>query len=160
MKQASAPKPAPAGSQIRALGAKVVNFQGFDTFPTPIGTTRVRCVSDEVTSNCPVTGQPDWYVVEIDYVPAKLCLESKTIKLYLQSFRDAGNFCETFATIIARDVWNALQAESVMVTVHQKPRGGVAIHSSALWTKCTQEEWDKAAKKLSKAENQSPRRSL
>lgn len=123
--------PAPKGSKIHALGKKVSNFGGFDTFPTPAGCKRVICVSDEVTANCPVTGQPDWYIVEIDYEPFKRCIESKTLKLYLHSFRNAGHFCEAFASLIASDIKEATAARRVTVTVRQKPRGGVAIHATS-----------------------------
>ncbi len=111
---------------IRALGRKVTDFKGFDTFPAPKGVSSVKCVSDEVTAVCPVTGQPDWYTVEIVYNPHKLCVESKTLKLYLQSFRNAGHFCENFSAIIAKDLQAALLCP-VSVKVTQKPRGGVAI---------------------------------
>lgn len=122
--------PAPAGSKISALGKKVTSFEGFDTFPTPKDLKRVLCVSDEVTANCPVTNQPDWYVVEIDYVPNKLCVESKTLKLYLHSFRNQGHFCEAFSSIIAHDIKKAIKPKSITVTVRQKPRGGVGIHAT------------------------------
>lgn len=122
------PKP-----NLKALGKKVTDFQGFDTFETPHGVCAVTCISDEVTAVCPVTGQPDWYQVEISYIPNKKCVESKTLKLYLQSFRNQGHFCEAFAAIIARDIHRALEAERVSVKVIQKPRGGVAIEATAVY---------------------------
>jgi 7-cyano-7-deazaguanine reductase len=84
-------------------------------------------ISKEVTAVCPVTGQPDWYEVEIEYAPDKKCIESKTMKLYLQSFRQEGLFCEAFADKIAEDVFQAILPVSVDVRVTQVPRGGVAI---------------------------------
>jgi 7-cyano-7-deazaguanine reductase len=77
-----------------------------------------------------VTGQPDYYVVRVSYNPSKFCVESKTVKLYFQKYRNKGLFCEAFAAKIARDFCEALQT-AVMVTVEQKPRGGVAISASA-----------------------------
>jgi 7-cyano-7-deazaguanine reductase len=123
----------PAGN-INALGKRVTRFQGFDTFPTPPGVTSVECISDEVTSNCPVTEQPDWYVVKIVYVPEKLCVESKTLKLYLQSYRNQGLFCEAFAAKIASDLSKKLDCY-VEVSVTQKPRGGVSIVGHAVFDK-------------------------
>jgi 7-cyano-7-deazaguanine reductase len=123
----------PAGN-ISALGKRVTRFTGFDTFPTPAGVTSVECISDEVTSNCPVTEQPDWYVVKIVYVPGKLCVESKTLKLYLQSYRSQGLFCEAFAAQIAKDIAKALDCY-VEVSVTQKPRGGVSIVGHAVFDK-------------------------
>jgi len=116
---------------FKALGRKVTKFEGFETFQRPIGIERVICTSDEVTATCPVTSQPDWYVVTIDYQPRKLCVESKTLKLYLQSFRDSGLFCEAFAAQIADEIFEAVKPKQIIVTVTQKPRGGVSIIATA-----------------------------
>jgi len=118
-------------NQFKALGKKLTTFEAFEAFETPANCRRVVCVSDEVTAMCPVTGQPDWYVVTIDYEPGALCVESKTLKLYLQSFRNSGLFCEAFAAKIASDIWDGIKPLSVSVTVKQKPRGGVAIEATA-----------------------------
>lgn len=114
-----------------ALGRKVTAFAGFDTFPRPKNIRRVTCISDEVTANCPVTNQPDWYTVNITYEPNLLCVESKTLKLYLHSYRNKGLFCEAFASKIADDIQEALSPILVSVEVTQKPRGGVSIVASA-----------------------------
>lgn len=110
----------------------MTRFTNLETFKAPKNVTRVICTSDEVTAVCPVTGQPDWYVVEIDYIPNELCVESKALKLYLQSFRNAGHFCEEFARIIAEGLQKALEANRIQVTVTQKPRGGISIKSTAV----------------------------
>jgi len=128
MKLRTKPKPK---SNLKTLGVSRAKFTGLETFPRPANTDRVICVSDEVTALCPVTGQPDWYVVEVDYQPDKLCVESKTLKLYLQSFRNTGHFCEKFASILCDGLYDALRPHAVTVTVTQKPRGGVSIKSSA-----------------------------
>ena len=114
-----------------ALGRKVTAFAGFDTFPKPKNIRVVKCISDEVTANCPVTNQPDWYVVTITYEPNLVCVESKTLKLYLHSYRNKGLFCEAFASKIADDIQAALKPILVHVEVVQKPRGGVSIVASA-----------------------------
>jgi len=56
--------------------------------------SQVDLTSDELVAVCPITGQPDLYVVSIEYTPKDLCLESKSLKLYLNSFRNEGVFCE------------------------------------------------------------------
>jgi len=117
--------------KLKTLGRKVTKFAGLETFTKPAGVVEVTCISDEVTANCPVTGQPDWYKVEITYEPDKLCVESKTVKLFLQSFRNEGHFCENFASIIAHEFFKALLPLRVQVQVTQKARGGVSIVSSA-----------------------------
>ena len=118
--------------KLKALGKRVTKFTKLETFPRPEHVTEVTCVSDEVTAKCPVTDQPDWYTVSITYRPINLCVESKTVKLFLQSFRDQGHFCEAFAGIIAYQFQKELKAAAVKVVVTQKARGGVSIVSTAV----------------------------
>ncbi len=115
----------------KALGEHVTDFEGFDTFQCPYGVQEVTMTSDEVTALCPVTGQPDWYTVSVEYRPQTLCIESKSLKLYLQSFRNDGLFCEAFATRVAEDISEAIKPLSCKVTVVQKPRGGISITAVA-----------------------------
>jgi len=119
-------------SKLKTLGKKVTKFAGLEVFPAPTGLQRVICFTDEVTALCPVTGQPDWYQVKIDYIPQKLCVESKTLKLYLQSFRNTGHFCEKFSSIIAHEIQRVLDPLKVSVTIEQKPRGGIAIEATCV----------------------------
>ncbi|MEN6296615.1 MAG: preQ(1) synthase [Rectinema sp.] len=102
-----------------------------ETFPTPPSVTKVVLESDEVTSLCPVTGQPDWETVRIEFEPGNLCIESKSLKLYLWSFREEGVFCEALAARIAKDVFDAIKPKSVAVSITQKPRGGITISAEA-----------------------------
>ena len=119
-------------SSFRALGKQVREpRRELDTFPKPDGVDLVRLESDEVTSLCPVTGQPDWETVRIEYAPDGLCIESKSLKLYLWSFRQEGVFCEALAAKIADDVEAACRPLWCRVTVRQKPRGGITITAVA-----------------------------
>lgn len=102
-----------------------------ECFPAPQHCTRVRFVSDEVTSMCPITGQPDFSTVEIDYQPHRLCIESKSLKLYLWSFRDQGIFAEGLAGAIAEEVNRAATPKHVRVVVTQKVRGGIVTEATA-----------------------------
>ncbi len=116
-----------------ALGhAGSEHFVGIETFPNP-GVTRVEMTSDELASICPITGQPDLYVATIDYRPQELCVESKSLKLYLMSFRNEGHFCEALAVRIRDDLAAALEIPpaSVTVTLRQKARGGITIVATA-----------------------------
>jgi 7-cyano-7-deazaguanine reductase len=116
-----------------ALGhAGSEHYAGLETFENP-GVATVEMRSDELTAVCPITGQPDLYVVTISYRPAGLCLESKSLKLYLSSFRNEGAFCEALAVRIRDDVATALElpAGEVTVTLEQKARGGITITASA-----------------------------
>src|ERR1051325_3419122 len=103
-------------------------YAGLESFPNP-GVERVEMVSDELTATCPITGQPDFYLATIEYRPRELCLESKSLKIYLSRFRDEGAFCEALAVQIRDEVAAALEldASAVHVTLRQKPRGGVQI---------------------------------
>ncbi|HZO96924.1 MAG TPA: hypothetical protein VFB42_06095 [Gaiellaceae bacterium] len=107
-------------------------YAGLETFPNP-GVARVELASDELTAVCPVTGQPDLYTARIEYDAGALCLESKSLKLYLAGFRNEGCFAEALAVRIRDDVAAALElpAERVRVTLVQKARGGITITS---WT--------------------------
>lgn len=116
---------------FETLGNKVTEFKKLETFPTPPGIHQVEMISDEVTAVCPVTGQPDWYVVSITYSPQKRCVESKSLKLYLQNFRNTGHFCEKFAQIICDDLYEVLKPRRIQVQVKQKSRGGISIISCA-----------------------------
>ena len=115
-----------------ALGhAGSEHYAGLETFPNP-GVALVEMTSDELVAMCPVTNQPDMYVATIEYEPDKLCLESKSLKLYLAGFRNEGAFCEALAVQIRDDVAKALELSSgrVSVTLEQKARGGITIVAS------------------------------
>lgn len=81
----------------------------------------------EVTALCPLSGQPDFYTVKIAYTPDGLCVESKSAKFYLGSFRNVGAFCETIADRILQDWVKACAPLEAVVLVTMVPRGGIAI---------------------------------
>jgi 7-cyano-7-deazaguanine reductase len=104
------------------------HYAGLETFPNP-GVAEVEMAGDELTAVCPITGQPDLYRITIGYRPVSLCLESKSVKLYLNSFRNEGVFCEALAVRVRDDVAAALALppEAVSVELEQKARGGITI---------------------------------
>ena len=102
-----------------------------ETFDAPPGCTRVRFTSDELTSLCPLTGQPDFNTVEIDYEPNAKCIESKSLKLYLWSFRDKKAFVEQLAAEIANEVHLAARPLRVRVSITQHVRGGIVTEATA-----------------------------
>lgn len=116
---------------FKALGHTDASFEGLETFPKPDTVERVQLTSDEVTAVCPVTSQPDLYTVTITYWPVEHCVESKSLKLYFQQFRNEGIFCESFAAQIATDIMQALSPRACQVDVYQKPRGGISIVATA-----------------------------
>ena len=107
-------------------------YAGLETFPNP-GVSLVELESDELVAVCPITGQADMYIATIECEPDKLCVESKSLKLYLASFRNEGVFCEALAVKIRDDIATALELgpERVSVTLVQKARGGITITATA-----------------------------
>jgi 7-cyano-7-deazaguanine reductase len=118
--------------EFKALGKPMnIPSKEMDTFPAPAHVTVVKFTSDELTSFCPVTGQPDFNRVEIEYVPDKLCVESKSLKLYLWTFREERIFGEGLAGTIAKDIFDALQPFSCKITLIQNVRGGMQLTAVA-----------------------------
>jgi 7-cyano-7-deazaguanine reductase len=123
----------PRSADFVALGhAGSAHFAGLETFPNP-GVSRVELTSDELTALGPVNEQPDLYTLTVEYEPARLCLESKSLKLYLLQFRNEQAFCEELAVKIRDDVAAALALETaaVRVSLRQKARGGITITATA-----------------------------
>ena len=81
----------------------------------------------EFTSLCPITGQPDFATIYISYIPDKYCVESKSIKLYLFSFRNHGDFHEDVVNIIMKDLIELLNPRYIEVLGKFLPRGGLSI---------------------------------
>jgi len=118
--------------QFKALGKSMnVPNKDLETFPKPANVQVVRFKTDELTSFCPVTGQPDFNTVEIEYGPDALCVESKSLKLYLWSFREETIFGEGLAGTIAQDLFDALQPWHCKVTLEQSIRGGLQMTAVA-----------------------------
>ncbi|MCR4898158.1 MAG: preQ(1) synthase [Acholeplasmatales bacterium] len=81
----------------------------------------------EFTSLCPITGQPDFATIYISYIPDKYCVESKSLKLYLFSFRNHGDFHEDCVNIIMKDLIKLLDPRYIEVWGKFLPRGGLSI---------------------------------
>jgi 7-cyano-7-deazaguanine reductase len=88
----------------------------------------IRHVAPEFTSLCPRTGQPDFGTIEVEYVPGRLCVELKSLKLYLQAYREEGVFYEDVVNRILDDLVAALEPRRMTVTGTFNTRGG--IHST------------------------------
>jgi 7-cyano-7-deazaguanine reductase len=99
-----------------------------DTFanPRPGRDYTVEFVFAEFTSVCPVTGQPDFATITLNYVPDKLCVEMKSLKLYYLSFRNKGIFYEGVVNTILDDLAAALKPRRMTVTGQFAVRGGTA----------------------------------
>lgn len=91
----------------------------------------VRFNCPEFTSLCPITGQPDFAEIRISYLPAIKMVESKSLKLYLFSFRNHGAFHEDCVNIIMKDLIALMQPKYIEVTGIFTPRGGISIYPFA-----------------------------
>lgn len=87
----------------------------------------------EFTTLCPITGQPDFARLIIRYIPAELMVESKSLKIYLFSFRNHGDFHEDCINIILRDLVHLMQPRYIEVLGLFTPRGGISILPFANW---------------------------
>ena len=100
-----------------------------ETFPNPAPNRnyRIHFETDDFTSVCPVTGQPDFARIDIDYVPDRLCVESKSLKFYLASYRNECAFNEAVTNRILDNFIKACAPREVIVTAQFSARGGIAL---------------------------------
>ena len=98
-----------------------------ETFPNPrVGREyMIQFDCPEFTCLCPITGQPDFATIAIEYVPAKLCVELKSLKLYLWSYRNEGAFHEAVTNQIADDIVAAIAPAKLTVSGKFWMRGGI-----------------------------------
>jgi len=80
----------------------------------------------EFTSVCPKTGQPDFGVINIEYIPDEICIELKSLKLYLNSFRNDGIFYESVTNLILEDLVEVCKPRYMLITTEFNVRGGIS----------------------------------
>ncbi|MEM6259775.1 MAG: preQ(1) synthase [Planctomycetota bacterium] len=93
--------------------------------PNPQRDYMIEHIAEEFTSVCPKTGHPDFGVVTVQYVPDKVCVELKSLKIYLQDFRNEGIFYEAVTNAIAADLEKAMAPRWMMVITDWRGRGGI-----------------------------------
>ena len=121
-----------ADPELTVLGSTVREpIEHVEVFPAPAHVTEVRLSSDEVTSVCPVTSQPDLSSIEIAYEPDSWCVETKSLKLYLWGFRQRPVFAEALAAEIANEIMTTARPKRVTVVLTQRPRGGIVVSATA-----------------------------
>ena len=122
-------------NSITLLGNKNVSY-GFEYTPEVLETFQnkhpdndyfVKFNCPEFTSLCPITGQPDFACIYISYIPDKLMVESKSLKLYLFSFRNHGDFHEDCVNKIMKDLIALMDPKYIEVWGKFLPRGGISI---------------------------------
>ena len=123
---------------LKALGSKTKYKMDYapevlETFENkhPTNDYWVQFNCPEFTSLCPITGQPDFAEIKIAYIPQKLMVESKSLKLYLFSFRNHGDFHEDCVNIIMKDLIRLMQPKYIEVIGLFAPRGGISIYPYA-----------------------------
>jgi 7-cyano-7-deazaguanine reductase len=99
-------------------------FATFDN-PTPERDYTIRITVPEFTCLCPLTGQPDFATLTMDYVPDRLCAELKSVKLYIWSYRDKGAFHEAVTNQILDDLIKAINPRFMRIKAEFNVRGGI-----------------------------------
>ncbi len=118
----------------RVLGREVrgpLGAEGLDAVPWSHGDTdaTVEFTTNELTATCPITGQPDFYGLNLRYRPKEFLIESKSLKLYLWGFRDKGIFAEDLAATLLKDLVAACDPVEMTVDLTQQVRGGLQIRT-------------------------------
>ena len=123
---------------LKALGHKTAFSEGYDPSVLEAFENQhqdndywVRFNCPEFTTLCPITGQPDFAEIRISYIPDVRMVESKSLKLYLFSFRNHGSFHEDCVNIIMKDLIKLMDPKYIEVTGFFVPRGGISIHPYA-----------------------------
>jgi 7-cyano-7-deazaguanine reductase len=106
-----------------------------ETWPNQFRRYEIEIVIPEFTSVCPKTGLPDFGAITIWYVPDKLCLELKSLKMYALAYRNLGIFYENVVNRFLRDIVAAARPVSLTVMGDFTPRGGIHTKVTASWSK-------------------------
>jgi len=121
-------------SREQVLGRDVrgpIGAEGLDVVPWSHGDTDavVEFTTNELTALCPITSQPDFYELALTYRPNESLIESKSLKLYLWSFRDSEIFAEDLAATLLKDLVSACDSIEMTVDLTQQVRGGLRIRT-------------------------------
>ena len=95
----------------------------------------IEIICPEFTSVCPKTGQPDFGTITFTYIPDRLCVELKSLKMYLQSFRNEGIFYENVTNRLLDDLVAVVQPREMTVLAEFTPRGGIRSNITARYVK-------------------------
>lgn len=129
--------------ELKSLGSKKTTYQytepskdGLETFPNPhpANSYEVVLATNEFTSLCPKTGQPDFASIEIRYIPNQRCVETKSLKLYLFAFRQYGAFMEDLTNKILNDLVSVLHPKEITITGSFASRGGITLNVTTKWS--------------------------
>ena len=116
------------------MGENIYRTDGtIDSFenPRPERIYEIEFIAPEFTSMCPMTGLPDFGTLTITYVPGLRCIELRSFKYYLQTFRNRGIFYEDLVNVILEDIVQAIQPREATVTGEFNARGGISARVPA-----------------------------
>lgn len=126
---------------LHAPGAGTAPNRDLETFPNPAPESdyAIRIRIPEFTCLCPKTGQPDFAEILLEYVPDQRCIELKSLKLYMWSFRNEGAFHEAVTNRMLADLRDRLEPRFIRITARFNVRGGIytsviAEHRQQGWT--------------------------
>ena len=116
------------------MGENIYRTDGaIDSFenPRPDRIYEIEFIAPEFTSMCPMTGLPDFGTLNISYVPGARCIELRSFKYYLQTFRNRGIFYEDVVNVVLEDIVDAIDPREVTVTGEFNARGGISARVTA-----------------------------
>jgi len=125
----------PLDRQYPVKGTEVIDTESLDTFPYEYPGRRIEVVieTDEFTALCPFSGLPDFGKVTIRYCPDKLCIELRSLKYYLLSYRQVGIFYEHLVNRVLEDLMKVCQPLEMTVEADYTVRGGLKTRAVASW---------------------------
>jgi 7-cyano-7-deazaguanine reductase len=125
--------PMPGYTSHHARAGIHTKLPRLETWPNQFSGYVITTRFPEYTSICPKTGMPDYGTLTIEYQPRKLCLELKSLKIYLLAFRNLGIFYENAVNRILRDIVTATRPDWCLVRGEFTPRGGLTTTVEARW---------------------------
>jgi 7-cyano-7-deazaguanine reductase len=129
--------PIPLDKRYDTQGIETIDKKVLDTFPYEYSSKDliINIDTDEFTSVCPFSGLPDFATIKINYIPAKLCIELRSLKYYLISYRNVGIYQEHVANKILEDLVKCCKPKWMQVVTDYKVRGGVHTVASVEYGK-------------------------
>ena len=127
-------------SNLTKLGSRETNYQYdspsidmLEAFENqyPKREYKTEFIFEEFTSLCPKTHQPDFATIKVEYIADKLCLETKSLKMYFLAYRNEGSFMETITNRILEDIFEVITPRWIKITANFKARGGTLINITA-----------------------------
>jgi 7-cyano-7-deazaguanine reductase len=128
-------KPKPAYTEEHARRGIDAELPAIETWPNQYPNYEIEIAVPEFTSVCPKTGLPDFGKLTLRYQPDKLCLELKSLKMYLLGYRNLGIFYENVVNRFLRDVVKAAHPVAATVVGEFTPRGGIHSKITATWSR-------------------------